>query len=41
MVKRGEREFLVPCRSVFENADLAARRIEFELPEGLLECSLR
>jgi len=38
VVKRGEQEFLVPYAEAFlKNADLAARRIEFELPEGLLE----
>lgn len=38
--KSGEREleFLVPYAEAFlKNADLPARRIEFELPEGLLE----
>jgi 16S rRNA processing protein RimM len=38
--KTGEREleFLVPYAEAFlKNADLPARRIEFELPEGLLE----
>ena len=38
--KSGEREqeFLVPYAEAFlKNADLAARRIDFELPEGLLE----
>jgi 16S rRNA processing protein RimM len=38
VVKRGEQEFLVPYAEAFlKSADLAARRIEFELPEGLLE----
>ncbi len=38
VVKRGELEFLVPYAEAFlKSADLAARRIEFELPEGLLE----
>ena len=38
VVKRGEQEFLVPYAEAFlRNADLPARRIEFELPEGLLE----
>ena len=38
VVKRGEQEFLVPYAEAFlRNADLQARRIEFELPEGLLE----
>ncbi len=38
VVKRGEQEFLVPYAEAFlRSADLAARRIEFELPEGLLE----
>ena len=36
--KTGEQEFLVPYAEAFlKNADLPARRIEFELPEGLLE----
>jgi 16S rRNA processing protein RimM len=38
VVKRGEQEFLVPYAEAFlKRTDLAARRIEFELPEGLLE----
>jgi 16S rRNA processing protein RimM len=38
VVKRGEQEFLVPYAEAFlKNADVAARRIEVELPEGLLE----
>ncbi len=38
VVKRGEQEFLVPYAEAFlKSTDLAARRIEFELPEGLLE----
>ena len=38
VVKRGEQEILVPYAEAFlKNADLPARRIEFELPEGLLE----
>ncbi len=38
VVKRGEQEFLVPYAEAFlKSADLAARRIEFVLPEGLLE----
>ena len=38
VVKRGEQEFLVPYAEAFlKNTDLPARRIEFELPEGLLE----
>ncbi len=38
VVKRGEQEFLVPYAEAFlKNADLPGRRIEFELPEGLLE----
>ena len=38
VVKRGELEFLVPYAEAFlRNVDLPARRIEFELPEGLLE----
>ena len=36
--KTGEQEFLVPYAEAFlKNVDLPARRIEFELPEGLLE----
>ena len=36
--KTGEQEFLVPYAEAFlKKADLPARRIEFELPEGLLE----
>lgn len=36
--KTGEQEFLVPYAEAFlKSADLPARRIEFELPEGLLE----
>jgi len=38
VVKRGEQEFLVPYAEAFlKHANLAARRIELELPEGLLE----
>ncbi len=38
VVKRGEQEFLVPYAEAFlKQTNLAARRIEFELPEGLLE----
>jgi 16S rRNA processing protein RimM len=38
VIKRGEQEFLVPYAEAFlKRTDLAARRIEFELPEGLLE----
>jgi 16S rRNA processing protein RimM len=38
VVKRGEQEFLVPYAEAFlKKADLPARRMEFELPEGLLE----
>ena len=38
VVKQGEREILLPYAEAFlKNADLAARRIEMELPEGLLE----
>jgi 16S rRNA processing protein RimM len=37
-MKTGEQEFLVPFAEAFlKNTDLPARRIEFELPEGLLE----
>ena len=38
VVRRGEEEFLVPYAEAFlKDVNLAARRIEFELPEGLLE----
>ena len=38
VVRRGEQEFLVPYAEAFlKGTDLAARRIEMELPEGLLE----
>jgi 16S rRNA processing protein RimM len=38
VVKRGEQEFLVPYAEAFlRHVNLPARRIEFELPEGLLE----
>jgi 16S rRNA processing protein RimM len=38
LIKRGEQEFLVPYAEAFlRQTDLAGRRIEFELPEGLLE----
>jgi 16S rRNA processing protein RimM len=38
VVKRGEQEFLVPYAEAFlKDTNPAARRIEFELPEGLLE----
>jgi 16S rRNA processing protein RimM len=38
VVTRGEQEFLVPYAEAFlRNVDLPGRRIEFELPEGLLE----
>jgi len=37
-VKRGEQEYLVPYAEAFlKSTNFAARRIEFELPEGLLE----
>jgi len=38
VVRRDEQEFLVPYAEAFlKGTDLAARRIEMELPEGLLE----
>ena len=38
VVKRGEQEVLVPFAEAFlRNVNLAGRRLEFELPEGLLE----
>jgi len=38
VIRRGEQEFLVPYAKAFlKTADLAKRRIEMELPEGLLE----
>jgi 16S rRNA processing protein RimM len=38
VVHRGEQEFLVPYAEAFlKSADLPGRRIDFELPEGLLE----
>jgi 16S rRNA processing protein RimM len=38
VVRRGEQEFLMPYAEAFlRSVDLAARRIEMELPEGLLE----
>ena len=38
VVKRGEQEILVPyAEALLRNVNLPARRIEFELPEGLLE----
>ena len=38
VVKQGGEEFLVPYAEAFlRNVDVAARRIEVELPEGLLE----
>jgi 16S rRNA processing protein RimM len=38
VVRREEQEFLVPYAEVFlKRSDLAARRIEMDLPEGLLE----
>ena len=38
VVKRGEQEYLVPYAEAFlKSTNFAARRIEFELPEGLLE----
>ena len=38
LVVKGEREYLVPYAEAFlKRTDLAARRIEMELPEGLLE----
>ena len=38
VIRRDEQEFLVPYAEAFlRNADLTARRIEMELPEGLLE----
>ena len=38
VIRRGEQEFLVPYAEAFlKNADLQSRRIEMELPEGLLE----
>ena len=38
VVKRGEEEYLVPYAEAFlRYVDLPGRRIEFELPEGLLE----
>ena len=38
VVKRGEQEFLLPYAEAFlKCVNLAARRIEFTLPEGLLE----
>jgi 16S rRNA processing protein RimM len=38
VVRHGEREFLVPYAEAFlKRADLTTRRIEMELPEGLLE----
>jgi 16S rRNA processing protein RimM len=38
VIRRAEQEFLVPYADAFlKHMDLAARRIEMELPEGLLE----
>jgi 16S rRNA processing protein RimM len=38
VIRREEQEFLVPYAEAFlKNVDLQARRIEMELPEGLLE----
>ena len=38
VIRRDEQEFLVPYAEAFlKRADLAARRIEMDLPEGLLE----
>jgi 16S rRNA processing protein RimM len=38
VIRSGEQEFLVPYAEAFlKGTDLAARRIEMELPEGLLE----
>jgi len=38
VVRRDEHEYLVPYAEAFlKNADLLARRIEMDLPEGLLE----